>query len=117
MFLIETFTCFIKVGGWKTYYHNSASNGWYVDVLYNETTAILIVNDPAGVSFTTSETNYLTDCLTDSWIRPRKPVVDYISFTKRLIIREGSANIVKQSTANETGTIYTQFSWEHKGLP
>lgn len=102
--------------GWRTYYHNSASNGWYVDVLYNETTTILIVNDPATVSFTTSETNYLTDCLTDPWIRPRKPVVDYISFTRRLIIREGSANIVKQSTENGSGSIYTQFSWEHRNL-
>ena len=107
----------IRVKGWKTYYHNSASNGWFVDILYNETTAKCIVNDPKQVSFSTTGTDYLTNCLTDSWIRPQRPISNNFTFTRRLIIYEGSANITKHATENGSGTIYTQFSWEHRGLP
>jgi len=117
MYSTNTSSIQINGKGWKTYYHKSASNGWYVTVLYNETTAKCIVNDPANVSFTTSETNYLTDCLTDSWITPQEPVANNFTFTRRLIIRPSSATIYKQGTASGTGTIYTQFSWEHRGLP
>lgn len=85
-------------------------------VKYNETHARCTITDPANVSFTTSEANYVT-ILDDSWIRPSKPVSFNISFTRRFIVRQTSANIVKQSTTNNTGTIYAQIEWIHQGLP
>lgn len=109
--------CQLNVDGWKQYYYDSATNGWYIRILYNETHTKVIINDPANVSFTTTETNYITDVLTDSWIRPLKPISFFINFQRRLIVREGSANIVKVATTNGTGNIYAQLDWAHRGIP
>ena len=116
-FSANTTSAQIRVKGWKQYHYDSATNGWYIRILYNETHTKVIINDPASVSFTTTETNYITDVLTDSWIRPLKPISFFINFQRRLIVREGSANIVKVATTNGTGNIYTQLDWAHRGLP
>lgn len=106
----------VNVTGWKTYATQSASNGWNVTIEYNQTHARCIINDPASVSFTTSEQNY-TSILTDWWIRPKRPKVFFISGTKWFIIREGNTNIIKQATANSSSTVYVQFDWTHQGVP